>query len=280
MVVRLCLSGPVEVVLRGRAMDAGPPQRRAVLAALAVDAGRPVPVEALIERVWGADPPEGARRALYAHICRIRRLGEERDTGGRGRLPVLRRPGGYQLDLDPDAVDLRRFRRLVALARVSGQPRDRQAALLRESLALWRGEPLAGLRGAWPARVREAWRRRRVDAAVRLADLEVHSGDPAAVAQQLRDLLDEHPTTESVAEALMHALYMAGDGAEALRCYAQLRHRLAEELGAEPGHGLRELHRRILLGRPPRGALYMPSASADSDTDARTGSVGQFLLAD
>ncbi|WP_030664930.1 AfsR/SARP family transcriptional regulator [Streptomyces rimosus] len=280
MVVRLCLSGPVEVVLRERSVDAGPPQRRAVLAALAVDAGRAVPVDVLIERVWGANPPEGARRALYAHICRIRRLGEEPDSGGRGWLPVLRRSGGYQLDLDPDAVDLRRFHRLVALAHVSGQPQDRRAALLRESLALWRGEPLVGLRGGWPVRVREAWRRRRVDAAVRLADIEVRSGDPAAVAQQLRDLLDEHPTTESVAEALMHALYLAGDGAEALRCYAQLRHRLVEELGAEPGHGLRDLHRRILLGRPPGGAPYMPSAPAVPDTDARISPVGQLLLAD
>ncbi|WP_275126518.1 AfsR/SARP family transcriptional regulator [Streptomyces chrestomyceticus] len=280
MVVRLRLSGPVEVVLRGRPVDVGPPQRRAVLAALAVDAGRPVPVEVLIERVWGADPPEGARRALYAHICRIRRLGQEPGTGGRGRLPVLRRCGGYQLDLDPDAVDLRKFLRLVALARVSGQSQDRRAALLRESLALWRGEPLAGLRGGWSSRVREAWRRRRVDAAVRLADIEVHGGDPAAVAHQLRDLLDEHPTTEPVAEALMYALYVAGDGAEALRCYAQLRHRLVEELGAEPGHGLRELHRRILLGRPPGGAADLSSAPAAPDTDARTGPAGQFLLAD
>ncbi|WP_073763039.1 AfsR/SARP family transcriptional regulator [Streptomyces sp. CB02923] len=261
MVLRLCLSGPVEVVLRGHPLDTGPPQRRAVLAALAVDAGRPVPVEVLIERVWDAKPPEGARRALYAHICRIRRLGEELGSDGHERLPVLRRSGGYQLDLDPDAVDLRRFHRLAASACESGQSQDQRATLLRESLSLWRGEPLVGLRGAWPVRVREAWRRRRVDVAVRLACIEMYSGDPAAVAQQLRDLLDEHPAAESVAEALMHALYLAGDGAEALRCYAQVRHRLVEELGTEPGRKLRELHQRILRGWPMAGAADVATAT-------------------
>ncbi|MFJ9118589.1 winged helix-turn-helix domain-containing protein [Streptomyces sp. NPDC102394] len=114
--LRLCLSGPVDVLVREAPVDLGPPQRRAVLAALAVDAGRSVPVEVLIDRVWGTEPPDGARRALYAHIARIRRLAERLDEAGEGRSPALRRAGGYQLDLDPDRVDLHRFHRLAALA--------------------------------------------------------------------------------------------------------------------------------------------------------------------
>ncbi|MFF4256770.1 BTAD domain-containing putative transcriptional regulator [Streptomyces sp. NPDC001663] len=248
--LRLCLSGPVEVLVRGTPVDLGPPQRRAVLAALAVDAGRPVPIEVLIDRIWGADPPTGARRALYAHIARLRRLAERLDDVGEGRLPVLRRSGGYQLDLDPDRVDLHRFHRLVALARDSAQPAPRRAALLREALELWRGEPFAGLPGTWPARMRETWRRQRVDAAVRLADLEIHSGDPAAVVGELTDLLGEYPLTEPLAEALMRALHAAGDSGEALRCYAQTRRRLVEELGTEPGRRLWQLHQEILRERP------------------------------
>ncbi|MFF4119444.1 winged helix-turn-helix domain-containing protein [Streptomyces sp. NPDC001714] len=115
----------MEVLVREAPADLGPPQRRAVLAALAVDVGRPVPVEALVDRVWGADPPAGARRALYAHVARIRRLAERLDGSGEGRLPVLRRAGGYQLDLDPDRVDLHRFQRLAATAR--DRPRRRAA---------------------------------------------------------------------------------------------------------------------------------------------------------
>ena len=84
--LRLCLSGPVEVLVRETPVDLGPPQRRAVLAALAVDAGRPVPIEVLIDRIWGADPPTGARRALYAHIARLRRLAERLDDVGEGQV--------------------------------------------------------------------------------------------------------------------------------------------------------------------------------------------------
>ncbi|MEU6254461.1 BTAD domain-containing putative transcriptional regulator [Streptomyces sp. NPDC047043] len=236
--------------MRETPVDLGPPQRRAVLAALAVDAGRPVPIEVLIDRIWGADPPTGARRALYAHIARLRRLAERLDDVGEGRLPVLRRSGGYQLDLDPDRVDLHRFQRLVALARDSAQPDRTRAALLREALELWRGEPFAGLPGTWPARMRETWRRQRVEAAVRLADLEIHSGDPAAVVGELTDLLGEYPLTEPLAEALMRALHTAGDSGEALRCYAQTRRRLVEELGTEPGRRLWQLHQEILRERP------------------------------
>ncbi|WP_406440866.1 tetratricopeptide repeat protein [Streptomyces sp. NBC_00631] len=248
--------------MRETPVDLGPPQRRAVLAALAVDTGRPVPVEALVDRVWGADPPEGARRALYAHIARIRRLAERLDDSGEGRLPVLRRAGGYQLDLDPDRVDLHRFQRLSGTARDDALPGRVRAAHLREALALWRGEPFAGLPGTWPARMRETWRRQRVDAAVRLADIETDSGDPAAVVGQLTDLLGEYPLTEPLAEALMRALHAAGDGGEALRCYTQTRNRLVEELGTEPGRRLWELHQRILRdhpGAPTRGHDPLPA---------------------
>lgn len=273
--LRLCLSGPVEVVVRQGPVDLGPPQRRAVLAALAVDTGRPVPVEALIERVWGADPPEGARRALYAHVARIRRLAERLDDAGEGTLPLLRRAGGYQLDIDPDRVDLHRFHRLAGLARQSGRPDDMRAALLREALSLWRGEPLAGLHGTWAARVREAWRRQRVDAAVRLAGVEVHAGDPAAVVARLTDLLGEYPLTEPLAEALMRALHAAGDGAEALRCYAQIRHRLVEELGTEPGRRLREIHQEILREQTPGGATApAPAAPQPAPPAKANGSAG------
>ncbi|MFG2792774.1 BTAD domain-containing putative transcriptional regulator [Streptomyces sp. NPDC048419] len=248
--LRLCLSGPVEVLVREAPIDLGPPQRRAVLAALAVDTGRPVPVEVLIDRIWGTDPPEGARRALYAHIARIRRLAERLDDGGDGRLPVLRRSGGYQLDLDPDQVDLHRFQRLAAQARDSARPDRTRVALLREALGLWRGEPFAGLTGTWPARMRETWRRQRVDAVLRLADMEINGGDPAAVVGELTDLLGEYPLTEPLAEALMRALHATGDSGEALRCYAQTRRRLVEELGTEPGRRLWELHQEILRERP------------------------------
>jgi len=77
MVVGLRLLGPVEVWAGPAQLEVGPPRQRAVLAALAVDAGRVVPVEVLVDRVWGEDPPERVRRTLHTHIARVRRVVEQ-----------------------------------------------------------------------------------------------------------------------------------------------------------------------------------------------------------
>ncbi|MER6562230.1 BTAD domain-containing putative transcriptional regulator [Streptomyces sp. NPDC001027] len=252
--VQLRLLGPVELVVRGNLVELGPPQRRTVLAALAVDAGRPVQVDVLAERVWGADRPDGARRALYAHVARIRRTCEATGDGAGEALRIVRRSGGYQLEAGPDQVDLHRFRRLTELARQRGQDLGVRASLLTDALALWRGEPLAGLEGQWIARVRETWRRERVDAAVRWAQGELRGGDPDAVVAPLTSLLEEHPLAEPLAEALMRALHATGDSAGALKCFAAIGERLAEELGTDPGQRLREAHQAVLRGLPADAA--------------------------
>ncbi|NGO11298.1 tetratricopeptide repeat protein [Streptomyces sp. HC44] len=238
----------MELSVRGRTTEVGPPQRRSVLAALAVDTGRPVAADVLIKRVWDADPPDGARRALHAHIARLRRVCEQTGDEGDPGLRLVRRSSGYLLEARPDQVDVHRFRQLVGQAREAGRTDEARAALLREALGLWRGEPLAGLGGPWAARVREAWRRQRVDAVVGWAHMESRVGDPIAVIGPLTELLGDYPLVEPLTEALMRALHAAGRGAEALDCYAAVRQRLAEELGADPGPGLREVHQAILRG--------------------------------
>ncbi|MFE1798672.1 BTAD domain-containing putative transcriptional regulator [Streptomyces sp. NPDC059517] len=253
--IQLRLLGPVELVAGERAVEIGPPQRRAVLAALAVDAGRPVPADVLIQRVWGVSPPDGARRALHAHIARLRRLCEQTtNDGGDVQLCLLRRSGGYLLEASPDQVDVLRFRRLADRARETGRTDDDRAALLREALRLWHGEPLADVGGQWAERVREAWRRQYVDLTVGWAAVESRVGDPVTVIGPLTDLLDEFPLVEPLAETLIRALHAAGRGAEALERFATVRRRLAEELGADPGPGLRDAHRTILRRTPPAPA--------------------------
>src|SRR5260370_16813558 len=70
--VEFRLLGPVEVWAAGRCLEMGPPQRRAVLAALAVDAARPGFRDTLIDRIWSGRAPEGAASALDSHLNRIR----------------------------------------------------------------------------------------------------------------------------------------------------------------------------------------------------------------
>ncbi|GIJ64807.1 SARP family transcriptional regulator [Virgisporangium aurantiacum] len=247
--------GPVELSADGRLVDAGRPRQRVVLAALLADAGRLVSSEALIDRVWAEAPPQGARRALHAHLSRIRGLLE-------GSAPLVYRSGGYLLDVDPDRVDLHRFRRLVANGGGAGD--------LRDALRLWRGEPMAGLTGEWVVRTRQAWVRERLDATIAWADNELSIGNAEVTVGPLTDLAAEHPLLEPLVAVLLRALHAAGRSATALSQYAALRERLADELGAEPSASVEAVHRTILRGdaavtgsgRPPKAMRTLPAAAA------------------
>ncbi|MFJ4093128.1 BTAD domain-containing putative transcriptional regulator [Kitasatospora sp. NPDC089913] len=247
------LLGEVEVRSAGRPLGVGTPQQQVVLAVLVVNARRPVSMEALVDRVWGYDPPAGPRPALYAHLSRIRGLLRQTTAPGGGPAArVERRHAGYVLEIDPELVDLHRFRRLVEQG--DGAPDDDAtgASTLAEALALWRGEPLAGLPGAWAAQVRASWHRRRLDALVRWAQAEFRLGRPAAVISAVPDLTVEYPLAEPLECVLIRSLHAAGRGAEALERYGAVRRRLAEELGTGPGAELRSLYRTVLTGdRPP-----------------------------
>jgi DNA-binding SARP family transcriptional activator len=254
------LLGPVEVWAVSGPVEVGPPRQCAVLAALAADAGQPVPVDALVRRVWGDDPPERARRTLHTYVARIRRVVQQARPPGDHPAGVLRQTAGYLLDVDPDRVDLHRFRRLVMQARALDPGDGRRLTLLREAVELWRGQPLAGVTGEWADRMRQAWRQLYLDAVVCWADAELSGGDPAAVVGLVGQLTGEHPLAEPLAAALLRALAATGRGAEALDRFAALRRLLADALGSEPGPELQAVHQAILRGEltPPRATNHAP----------------------
>ncbi|MEU7868801.1 BTAD domain-containing putative transcriptional regulator [Dactylosporangium sp. NPDC049140] len=232
------LFGEVRLVAAGRFLDVGAPRQQAVLAALAVDAGRPVPIEAIVDRVWGDEPPAEARNVLYSHLSRLRHL--LRQTGE--PAAIERRTAGYLLDVPPETVDLHRFAALVQTGR---------AAALAEALRLWHGPPLAGIGGEWADNVRTAWHRRRLDALVQWGELQLRLGHAGEVAATVADLTAEYPLAERLEAILLRALLADGRGAEALERYGEVRRRLADELGTEPGPELRALHATMLAGAAP-----------------------------
>ncbi|WP_020641858.1 AfsR/SARP family transcriptional regulator [Amycolatopsis balhimycina] len=243
------LLGVVEVWDRGRRLpDLGTPQQRAVLAALAVDAGRPVMLQTLIDRIWDQAAPVAARPALYAHISRLRKTLNQAETVP--QAGPVRQAGGYALDIDPDSVDLHRFHRLTTAARHSELLVAEQVRLLNEALGLWRGLPLADLPGEWAARMREDWNQQRLDGTVAWARAELRLGHYDEVIGPVRELLSEHPLTEPLTAILMRALVAAGRDSEALDRYSLTRSRLGDELGSDPGPELRALHAAILRGEP------------------------------
>jgi DNA-binding SARP family transcriptional activator/tetratricopeptide (TPR) repeat protein len=266
------LLGVVELLgEEGDRVGLGPPQQRCVLAALAMTPGRPVAVEALVETVWRDHPPENVREVLYTYVSRLRRV--LRQAGA--PAGVLRRgDGGYVLDVPAEWVDVHRARGLARRAR-SGEV-DAQGAveLLREAAGLWWGTPLSGLKGEWAQRVRVGLVEELVTLLTDRFEIELELGRHAEVVSGLSSAVVEHPLAEPLTGQLMVALYRSGRQADALAAYGRVRRLLVEELGDEPGSGLRRLHERILRHDPTLDHQPPADAAGEPDADVEAGGGG------
>ncbi|GAA4530062.1 AfsR/SARP family transcriptional regulator [Amycolatopsis samaneae] len=213
-------------------------RQRALLATLALSAGRLVSIETLARGVWGEAPPERIRGSLQTYVMRLRRLyGEE---------TVATEPDGYRLVAEPADVDALRFLGLVDTAMETAEP-DRRRAILGSALALWRGAPLEGagspaLAAEWVPLLTERY----LFAAEQRIDLDSRLVPDARLVAELTELVTQHPLRESLWARLVRILARSGRRAEALAGYARLRELLADELGVEPGEELRRLHAELL----------------------------------
>ncbi len=242
------LLGPVVVSINGQPVPTGPPKHRTVLAALLIDAGSVVSAETFIERIWGDDPPPEARNALYSYLARVRGVIAAAASTSGVRAAIVRQSGGYALEIDRDQVDLFRFRRLVDQARDEQQEPRSRAAALSAGLQLWRGDPLADVAGDWADRTRVTLTGERVDATALWANLQLEIGRHDEAVTHLRQAVARHPLAEPLVAALLRALYLSGQAAEALSTFAATRRRIVDKLGVEPGDELRAVHAAILRG--------------------------------
>ncbi len=220
------------------------PRQRVLLAALLLEAGRVVGLDALAEVLWEGQPPAGARGALHTAVQRLRST-----LGPSGADLVETRAPGYLIKVDDGEFDVREFRALAArgqAAAVAGTWAQ-AASLLREALRLWRGEPLADVPSQL-LRDREApaIKDQRLQALVTRIDADLHLGRHGEVLAELRQLVTAHPLQEQFHTQLMLSLYRSGRQADALAAYQDVRRVLAGELGIDPGPELRLLHERIL----------------------------------
>ncbi|MEV4017738.1 BTAD domain-containing putative transcriptional regulator [Nonomuraea angiospora] len=262
MGVEFGILGEVSAWADGRPINLGPARQRCVLAALLVDANHPVSLDQLTDRVWGDAPPQRAAGTLHSYLSRLRSILSPSGLSPSGLSPsdpspsdpshsgpslsgsIHRSAAGYLLRVREEAVDLHRFRALLARARASD---DREAArLYGVALGLWRGEPFADLDTPWLAALRHTLQTELLSARLDHHDVQLRLGRHAELLPELTVLADRHPLDERLVGQLILALYRNGRQAEALDRYERTRRRLADELGADPGPDLRRLHLRML----------------------------------
>ena len=227
------LLGPVGVLRDGIALPLPRRKQRALLAALLLRPGETVPVDRLVDQLWGGRAPATAVGSLQNLVSQLRRI--------LGDGVIVTRQPGYTFAQPKELVDLWEFERLLA----AGRPR--------EALALWRGPALADLDGE-PLAEAEAPRLedRRLLAWEGLFERDLAAGRGGELVTDLERLVAEHPRDERFVAQLMRALYQGGRQADALEAFRRTRATLDEQ-GIEPSPGLRELYTSILRQDPSLG---------------------------
>jgi predicted ATPase/DNA-binding SARP family transcriptional activator len=265
--VEIELLGPPGVVGDdgGRRRIAG--RQRALLGRLALATPRPVPVDQLLDAVWGDELPADPANALQQRISSLRRaLGTE--AGG---VRLRTASGAYALQVEDEAIDARRFERLAARGSRLLAEGDAAGALddLVAALGLWKGEALEGVADeAWAQPDARRLTERRRSALEDRFDAALALGAGGDLVGELTAALDRHPLRERLAGQLMVARYRDGDQAAALEVYDRTRRLLVDELGVDPGPALREVYRQVLDQDPALAGTAPASARAGTPAPA------------
>ncbi len=276
--LRFAVLGPVRAWHAETELNLGSPQQRAVLAVLLLAEGRQVPASALVDALWGDEPPKAATGTVRTYISHLRRC-LRTSVDGAGQEVIESAGAGYALPVAPAAVDLGRFLQWTGQARAARGAADAPQAVkfLRDALGLWTGEPLAGLPGDYAGRQRARLTELRLAAVEDRLALDIELGGHVAAAAELQALLAAHPLRERFSELLMLAFYRAGRQADALAVFGGTRRTLSEELGIDPGPALQDIHQRILrtdesligAGTSQPGPSYTEPRSAAGTRRAR-----------
>ncbi|MEP7115186.1 MAG: BTAD domain-containing putative transcriptional regulator, partial [Ilumatobacteraceae bacterium] len=238
--------GSLEVSADGVVANLGPPKQRALLAVLLLHVGEAVSVDRLIDDLWTGRPPRTAGHSIQIYVSELRKA----LTPLASRDLIVTRHPGYELHVDADDIDVRRFERLVddGLRQIQSGDSVGGAVTLRWALDLWCGPALSDF--AYDEFALPYIRRlndRHLDAIEELAAAELTNGRTAEALSLAEMAMREDPLRERSREVAMLALYRTGRHAEALRTYQRLREYLVSELGLQPSPSIQRLQERILL---------------------------------
>ena len=272
--VRIRMLGPLQVRGEHGWRPIMAPQWRSVLAALLINANQVVPVDTLIDEVWGEAVPARAADLVSIYVLRLRRLIGDDD----GSLLVTQAPG-YLLRIDDTVIDARLFETMVDEGRqmLAASDPELVTGRLAEALALWQGIPLADVpRSRHVAAEVQRLAELKLDAAELRITAELQCGGGAQVVPELRRLLADNPLREGLWRLLMQALAGSGRHAEALDAYGQARAAIARELGVDPNPELQRLHTELLAADTSRntGLQQSPLASTKALTPTSPAGTG------
>ena len=240
--------GPLLVRTDDQVVPIASAKLRVVLGTLVAHNGQPVSLEKLAETVWDGSPPKAAHETLRNHVKRLRQvLGQSAAT--RIRTGSL----GYLVEFGESEVDLLRFTTLCRTGSAATGRADWELAsrVLTEALGLWRGTPFSDIpsdvlrREVLPP-LEQLW----LEAAEGRIEADLQHGKHRELVPELERLVTKYTLHERFHAQRMLALYRSGRQAEALGAYEEARRILAEQLGADPGGDLRELHQRMLRADP------------------------------
>lgn len=247
----------------GREVRLVRPKHRQVLVALLMSANRAVPADHLVEHLWDGTAPRSARGNVKTYISALRRLLSPEDPGA---APIETVGDGYRLVVRPGELDLLTFRDLVRQGRGALKAGDagQGEAALRRALLLWRDDPFQDVPlTLLLEEIATGLREERLGVFEDWADARLALGLHAEAIGPLRQCVRDHPMRERPWGQLMLALVRDGRRADALAAFHELRTRLVEELGVEPGQPLQRLHQRILADD---AGLFLDTARAARDT--------------
>lgn len=243
--LRLAMLGPVQVWFGGAPVAIVQQKPQTLLAMLARNAGRVVSIDELIDGLWGVDDsPDSAIGAIRNFVWSVRRQLAVHDDSADAVVSVR---GGYRLVLpaDTDADAAEQHRLAAETARSAGRLVNAESEVL-AGLALWRGDPLAGVPGPWATTERARLRRLRRTLQELSIEIASATGQSDRAIAEVESLRVTDPHCERLTALMMTALYNSGRRAEALAVYLEARQRLVADLGLEPGAALAALHQRIL----------------------------------
>ncbi len=233
----------------------GSRKARTLIKVLAVARGQPVPVQALVERLWGDRLPARPSQQVSVLVSRLRAvLGSE-------RLP--RSDAGYHLRADWIDLDVAHRLAVAASRRLENQNYASARLASEAALALMRGELLADEPNSpWADEERAAVAQLATEVRRTAAQAALAIGDFTTARDMSEVVLASDPYDEASLRVLMSALAYLGQPGTALATFARARRRLRDDLGIDPSPATNAVHKVILQGKPISGVAIATDPKA------------------